>query len=126
MNPVNGQGGYQIAKSDFITSIKEHFLPYFKLLKEEKHKIEFTVFYNKQAGSDFTSDDIPDFKTESFKINEHQFNISYLLNDPHYNRTDGVYCSNNRVVTANSALDQKVEVIFSDSTWQIKTISLLE
>ena len=39
LNPVNGSGGYQINKNDFTTSIREHFLPYFKLLKEKKRKV---------------------------------------------------------------------------------------
>lgn len=109
LNSVNGGGGYQINKSEFTTSIKEHFLPYFKLLKEESQKIEFEIFYNKEAGSKFTSNEIPNFETDSFNINDHQFNISYLLNDTLYKRIDGVYCADNRVVTANSTLDQKAQ-----------------
>lgn len=103
---------YQINKEDYKQQVKNHFLPYFKLLEEKNINIKIAVFFDDIEEYVINSDEIPCFKTESFKIGEHDFNLSYLLNDSNIQFYDGFYCADNRVVAKNSQLESKIKFKF--------------
>ena len=87
-------------------NIKDSFLPYFSLLDNEIKIIVST----KQKFVEINSKDIPKLSSEDFKINEHIFNIKYVLNNEKIKYYDGFYCANNRVVLKNSDLDNSIKV----------------
>jgi hypothetical protein len=88
----------------FVQKIKEHFIAYFKLLKEE---IIITIYENSIKQFEIKSTDIPKFKTKNFTINNHNFVIDYVFNDKNYKFTEGYYCAGDRVVIKNSNLEIK-------------------
>jgi len=95
---------YQIFKDD----LKNYFLAYFKLLKDENRLIKISICENKKVHSIIESDDIPDFKDKNFIIGEYQFKLSYIFD---FN-ADGYYCAGNRVVIKNSELDSNKKFRF--------------
>jgi hypothetical protein len=101
-------------KSNFIVdydrlknSIKEHFIAYFKLLKDKKQEVSINIFENTTKIHEIKSRDIPSFIDKGFKVNGHDFVISYVFNNEEYNFTEGFYCADDRVVIKNSQLDTK-------------------
>jgi len=95
---------YQILKDD----LKNYFLAYFKLLKDENRLIKISICQNNKVHSIVESDDIPDFKDRKFMIGEYQFKLSYIFD---FN-ADGYYCAGNRVVIKNSELDSNKKFRF--------------
>ena len=95
---------YQILKDD----LKNYFLAYFKLLKDENRLIKISICQNNKVHSIVESDDIPDFKDRKFMIGEYQFKLSYIFD---FN-ADGYYCAGNRVVIKNSELDSNKKLRF--------------
>lgn len=99
--------GYQVNKLDLVQAIKLHFLPFFKLLNQNKTKKVITIrikFDNADFAS-LKSDDIPWFEESEFSIDDQTFKLSYLLNTPGFNTGDGAYCAGGRVVCFNSQMD---------------------
>ncbi len=82
-------------------NIKEHFLPYFHLMKD-KPKINISLLANKELIFKVDSKDIPTLKNSSFNLKNEEFLINYILD--HYNQPkhNGFYCANNRVVIKNN------------------------
>lgn len=95
----------QIDKVNFEQQVKSHFLPYFKLLKNENKSVKITVFFNGTETHQIDSSEIPIFDSVTFDIENHEFNLSYILNDPNIDSNDGFYCAANRVVLRNKELD---------------------
>ncbi len=95
-----------IVKFDSLErDIKDHFIAYFKLLKDKNKKVAIRIFEDENEKYIIYSDDIPSFKTKKFKILQHQFIMNYIFND----RTlpnEGYYCAGKRVVKKNSELEQ--------------------
>jgi len=92
--------------------LNDHFLAYFKLLKNEKKSIVIEVYENTNKKFEIKSDDIPEFKTRKFKINTHDFILDYILNDDSIKNYDGFYCAGGRVVIKNSYLDSSKKFRF--------------
>lgn len=105
----NARDSYTVNKKSFVKQIQQHFLPYFKLIKQTNKHVSIKVFFNNTLNSTLNSDETPEFVEDQFKVHGHQFNISYLLNHDAYKKVDGVYCAGNRVVTSNSNLEQKIQ-----------------
>ncbi len=100
--------------------INDHFLAYFKLLKDKNISITIDICENSIKQFDIKSDDIPKFETKKFKIGTYDFNLDYILNDDTIKSYDGFYCAGGRVVIKNSYLDsgkkfrffKKVNILF--------------
>jgi hypothetical protein len=99
--------GYQVNKKDFVRSIKLHFLPLFKLIKNNTPSkvVYITINFNGKKYTTIKSDDIPSFEESEFAIDDHKFKISYLLNHTEYKSGDGAYCADGRVVCFNSQME---------------------
>lgn len=88
---------------DTITQdIREHFLAYFKLQKEE---IQIDIYENENLKSSIKSTDIPHFETKDFEIKNYPFTISYIFGNREL-KNEGFYAANKRVVIKNSELEQ--------------------
>ena len=99
---------YFLNPNKFEEKVKDHFLPYFKLLNDEDKSVKITVHFDSIEDSIvINSNDIPSFETESFFVKKHQFTFSYILNNVDVDSYDGFYCAANRVVLKNSQLDTK-------------------
>lgn len=102
-NPINN---FSVDYENLEQKIQDHFLAYFKLLKEkENRKIVIKIFENKDERIVITNDNILKFKTTNFKIHDHEFILDYVLNDENIKENEGFYCAGNRVVIKNSNLD---------------------
>ncbi len=105
LNPKNNfTVDYKIFKDD----LKNYFLAYFKLLKDENKLIKISICENEKVHSIVESDDIPDFKDKDFMIGKHDFKLSYIFD---FN-ADGYYCAGNRVVIKNSELESNKKFRF--------------
>ncbi len=91
----------------FEQKLKDHFLPYFKLLDE---KVIINIYKNDDKLYSVDSKDIPSFKTDTFKVGKHSFNIDYVIDDEKIKDYDGYYCAGDRVVLKNSEMDSKVKL----------------
>lgn len=100
---------YQICKSKFEQNLKNHFLPYFKLLKNDNKIIKITIIFNEADERIINSSDVPNFNIDSFILRNNTFNLSYIINDKNISTYEGFYCASNRVVLKNSQLDNKVK-----------------
>lgn len=92
----------------FKSELKNYFLAYFKLLKDEKKIIKISIYENETIHSIIENDEIPNFKDKKFNIGNHFFKLSYLI----HSNSDGYYCAGNRVVIKNSELDSKKRLKF--------------
>lgn len=101
---------YKINKNDFEQKVKNHFLPYFKLLTDQKKSIKILVYFNDSELLVINSNDIPVFETATFDIGDHKFDLSYIFNDNNFTTSDGFYCAANRVVSRNSQLDARTKL----------------
>ncbi len=96
---------------DLKKDIEEHFIAYFKLLNDKNISIKIEIYENRNKKLYISNRDIPLFKSKKFKINSHEFIISYLFNhDKFYN--EGYYCAGHRVVKKNSELENKKKFKF--------------
>jgi len=96
---------------DLKKGIEEHFIAYFKLLKDKNTYIEIEIYENKNKKLYISNGDIPSFKSKKFKINSHEFSISYLFNHDEFH-SEGYYCAGHRVVKENSELESKKKFKF--------------
>jgi hypothetical protein len=101
------QGGYQVSKIEYKKLVKEHFLPYFKLLAQENKIVTIKVFFNNIEEYSIESREIPNFELDDFIVKEHKFTLHYIINYENINNYDGYYCADNRVVIKNSQLEPK-------------------
>ena len=92
----------------FKDNLKNYFLAYFKLFKDENRSIKISICENEKVYSIVESDDIPEFKDKKFRIGEHQFKLSYIFDFS----ADGYYCAGNRVVIKNSELESNKKFRF--------------
>jgi len=99
---------YQKLKDD----LKEHFIAYFKLLKDKNKKVEIIIYKDNDKQFNIKSDDIPKFKDKSFMIGTHKFILNYVFNDKEL-LTEGYYCAGKRVVKKNSELEASKKIRFS-------------
>ncbi len=99
---------FTINYKTFKEDLKSYFLAYFKLLKDEKKSIKISICENDKVHSIVESDDIPDFKEKKFRIDSHDFKLSYIFD---FN-ADGYYCAGNRVVIKNSELESNKKFRF--------------
>lgn len=107
INLLDPKQTYSINKKTLNQQIQEHFLPYFKLLKEDEKKVEIVVFFNDSEAYIISSEDIPSFNTVTFNIKGHDFQLNYLLNEKSTQYSDGFFCAANTVVLKNSDRDSK-------------------
>jgi len=105
------KAAYLLDKQDFPNKVKNHFLPYFKLLTSQDKAVGITVYFNGVELQRIDSKDIPDFQSDSFEIHAHQFNLSYLLNDGNITASEGFYCAANRVVSKHKGVNG-VKILF--------------
>jgi len=91
--------------------LKDHFIAYFKLIKE-KQEVIINIFENNILQTTIKSDQIPEFETVKFKIKTHEFMLDYIVNDNNIKHYDGFYCAGGRVVTRNSDLEAKKKFNF--------------
>lgn len=96
--------GTYLSHDQVYSYVSEHFLAYFKLLKDESKSATIKIQVNGVDASIINSGEIPDFSAKEFIINEHLFKIYYVCG-AFQNSHDGYYCGNNRVVIKNSELD---------------------
>jgi len=102
---------FVINLDDLKKDIEEHFIAYFKLLNDKNISIKIEIYENGNKKLYISNRDIPLFKSKEFKINSHEFIISYLFNhDKFYN--EGYYCAGHRVVKKNSELENKKKFKF--------------
>lgn len=86
-------------------NIREHFLPYFHLMKkDDKHhsEIKINLVANNQEIFSINSKEIPTFKNDKFDLKEHEFYIDYVLDHYEPQKNNGFYCADNRVVIKNN------------------------
>jgi len=91
--------------NDLEQNIKNHFIAYFKLLKDNNKEVNIQIFENNIELTSISSNEIPTFKSKTFSIKKHNFKFSYILNDENIQVYDGFYCAGGRVVIKNSHLD---------------------
>ena len=86
---------------DIKNQMEEHFLPYFHLMRN-KPKVQINLTANDKLIFSINSHDIPSLKEDKFKLRNHTFSVSYILN--HYQRAkhNGFYCAHGRVVIKNN------------------------
>jgi len=89
----------------FKEEIKEHFIAYFQLKQEKGVEISISISENNIEKETTSSSDIPKFLNKKFKINTHEFNIYYTLDD--IEQQEGYYCAGGRVVKKNSELNSE-------------------
>ena len=94
-----------IEYKDLKSSLREHFIAYFKLLKDKNKDITIAVFEDNSKKFIINSSETPDFKEREFTINRHKFIINYIFNDKNL-PNEGYYCAGKRVVKRNSDLGQ--------------------
>jgi len=103
-------------------NLKEHFIAYFKLLKDKNKKVSINIYKDDIKKFTIKSDNIPKFTSKEFTIKTHKFIISYVFNDDNL-PNEGYYCAGKRVVKKNSELDQSKKIkLFK----QFKILFLLE
>jgi len=105
---LNPKDSFTVEYQRFKDDLKNYFLAYFKLLKDENRLIKISICENEKVHSIVESDDIPDFKDKEFRIGEHDFKLSYIFD---FN-ADGYYCAGNRVVIKNSELESNKKFRF--------------
>jgi anti-sigma regulatory factor (Ser/Thr protein kinase) len=96
----------------FSDELKDYFIAYFKLLNDKNLSIKIIIYENELEKSNIESNNIPKFTNKQFKIKNHEFNISYILNDKAIKDYDGYYCAGDRVVIKNSFLEYKKKLKF--------------
>ena len=78
LNPKdNFSVDYQLFKDD----LKNYFLAYFKLLKDENRLIKISICENDKLHSIVESDDIPDFKDRDFRIDKLEVNLQKTIKE---------------------------------------------
>jgi len=98
---------YQNLKND----LQEHFIAYFKLLKDKNRTLEIIVYKDKNKSFNINSNDIPNFIEYPFQIKNHKFMLNYIFNDNSL-PNEGYYCAGKRVVKKNSELESKKKIKF--------------
>jgi len=84
-------------------NIKEHFLPYFHLIKtRDEAEIKINLIANNETIFNISSKDIPNFQTDTFQLKEFKFTLDYVLNHYATKKHNGFYCADNRVVIKNN------------------------
>jgi len=106
------KNNFTIDYKEYENYLREHFIAYFKLLKDKQISIDIEIYENDNFIFEIKSDDIPKFKHKEFKISKHTFSIDYILNDESIEMYNGFYCAGGRVVTKNSDLDIKKKFKF--------------
>jgi len=96
---------YQSLEND----IKEHFIAYFKLLKDNKKDVQISVYEDDTKKFTIQSSEIPNFITKDFKIQNHNFTMSYIFDNKKL-PNEGYYCAGKRVVKKNSELDSNKKI----------------
>lgn len=91
----------EINLNNLENNIKEHFLPYFHLMKG-RQTIEINFTANNKNIFTVSSKDIPSFKTDKFELKTCEFTIDYVLGHYKKQKNDGFYCADNRVVIKNN------------------------
>ncbi|MCK4441714.1 MAG: ATP-binding protein, partial [Sulfurovaceae bacterium] len=76
---LNPKDSFTVEYQTFKDDLKNYFLAYFKLLKDENRLIKISICENEKVYSIVESDDIPDFKDKEFRIGEHPFKLSYIF-----------------------------------------------
>ena len=106
-------------------NIKEHFLPYFNLMKD-KPKITINFTANDEKLFTIDSKDIPNLKTDTFKLKKYTFTINYILEYYDSQRNNGFYCANNRIVIKNNTTQkQKPQLIKLKTFGEVNVLFLL-
>jgi len=111
---------FTVDYDEYKDQLNDHFLAYFKLLKDKNKFITIEVYENSTKKFEIKSDDIQEFKTNKFKIGVHDFTLDYILDDKTIKNYDGFYCAGGRVVVKNSYLEgskkfkffKKVNILF--------------
>lgn len=86
-------------------NIKEHFLPFFHLMRKDS-KVKINLVANDDKIFSINSKDIPHFKTDKFKLKKYNFTIDYVLKHYARPRNNGFYCADSRVVIKNNKDDK--------------------
>lgn len=104
------------------SSLQEHFIAYFKLLKDKNKEVIISVFDDKKEKFIIKSSLLPKFQSRKFTINRHDFTLSYVFDDEKL-PNEGYFCAGKRVVKRNSELDTNRKVkLFK----QFKILFLIE
>jgi len=112
VNFSNPKVKFVVDYDKYKDDLNDHFLSYFKLLKDKNKSITIDVYENLMKQFEIQSDSIPKFETKKFKIGIHDFNLDYILNDKNIKHYDGFYCAGGRVVTKNSYLESSKKFKF--------------
>lgn len=89
-------------------NMKEHFLPYFHLMKN-KPKVNISLSANQTSIFKIDSQDIPALKNDTFQLKKQEFSISYILEHYEKPKHKGFYCADGRVVIKNNK-DEKAKL----------------
>jgi anti-sigma regulatory factor (Ser/Thr protein kinase) len=89
-------------------NIKEHFLPYFHLMKTRKEQeIKISLTANGENIFMISSINIPNFKTDTFQVKRHKFTINYILDHYENSKNNCFYCADDRVVLKNNTTQKQ-------------------
>lgn len=117
----------QIELDKIKNNIKEHFLPYFHLIKtRQEQEIKINLIANDENIFNISSKDIPNLKTDTFKLKEYTFTIDYILDYYDTQKNNGFYCADNRVVIKNNTTQkQKPQLIKLKAFGDVNILFLL-
>lgn len=90
-------------------NIEEHFIAYFKLLKDQNKQVEINLYENENKKFTINSNDILNFSSKEFNVKNHNFTLSYIFNDTSL-PNEGYYCAGKRVVKKNSELESNKKI----------------
>jgi hypothetical protein len=98
----------KIELDEIESNIKEHFLPYFHLMKTRKEQeIKINLTANDNNIFMISSMNIPNFKTDTFKLKKYNFTINYILDYYDLQKNNCFYCADNRVVLKNNTTQKQ-------------------
>ena len=117
----------QIELNKIENNIKEHFLPYFHLIKtRQEQEIKINLIANGENIFNISSKDVPNLKTDTFKLKKYTFTIDYILDYYDTQRNNCFYCADNRVVIKNNTTqNQKPQLIKLKTFGEVNILFLL-
>lgn len=106
-NPNKKNRKHTLDYIQFEKDIKEHFIAYFKLLKDNNKIVEIEIYENDIFKVKILNSDTVAFKEKLFTLRTHNFTLSYIFQSDNINIYDGFYCAGGRVVIKNSDLESQ-------------------
>jgi len=122
-NPNKKNRKHTLDYIQFEKDIKEHFIAYFKLLKDNNKIVEIEIYENDIFKVKILNSDTVAFKEKLFTLRTHEFKLSYVFESKDIKNYDGFYCAGGRVVIKNSSLIPEEKFKFLK---EVKILYILE